>query len=153
MGNLASKMNHTPVNQLSLMSFDYWKRVVYHSCLIPIHLFCQFSGCFTWIFMKNEIQLLFIELSYLMWSIFEVEVPIFEAQKTNCRWYSDVFSFSIYSTYLMSSFTGLDSSIKCKKQMASKMLSFVHFIFHCRTKPLLNSTKHFATAFYFCMHL
>lgn len=52
-------------------------------------------------------------------------------EKTNCgQYFEALLFFHIYNTSLMSSICGLNATIKYKKQIISKMLSFVHLTFH-----------------------
>lgn len=100
--------------------------------LITINLLCQFSGHLTWIFVKKLIHSFFIKFNWLtsLWSILNVKIPIFEVRKPTVDSTLRHYSFSIHSTNLTSSFGILNTSVKCKRQMVSKMLSFVHLTFH-----------------------
>lgn len=64
-------------------NLDHWMKRVHHSFVITIDLLRQFSGCLMWIYVKNVIQSLFMELNWSIgvWSVLDVKIPIFEVLK------------------------------------------------------------------------
>lgn len=70
-------------------------------------------------FVKKLIQSLFTKLSWSSggWAVLEVKILNFEERRPTAGNTLRHFSFSIHNTNLLSSFCGLSTSIKCKKQM------------------------------------